>query len=1038
MPAPAGVSQRFSSPVQYTPRHLAERILSYRSSLEGEHKSVTVLFCDIADSMSLADRLGPEAMFGLLNRFFEVALAEVHHYEGTINQFLGDGFMAIFGAPLALERHERQAVFAAIGIRRAVRDRQPEIVGSTGAELNIRMGLNTGLVVVGRIGDNLRMDYTAVGDTTNVAARLQAVAQPHEILIAEATYARVPGLVDAERLDPVQVKGKAEPVSARRLRELRVSSPAVEASAGRPLSEFVGRDREARELGEALTHAEAGHGQAVAIVSEPGMGKTRLLWEFRQRLVDRRVTYLEGHCLPYGVTVPYLPILDLLRANCGVNETDTPEMVVEKVRAAVQDVGMDLPASLPYLLHILGLKDDGGPLAALSPEAVQARTFETLRQLCFKGSRRRPIVFVIEDLHWIDRTSEDFLSLMVESLAGVSVLLLATYRPGYSPAWITKSYTTQIALRPLSPSHGLAVVRSVLSAHGASDVAAPEIVARAEGNPLFLEELAHAMADSGRASASVPATLHGVLTARIDRLPEATKRVLQVASVIGREFSTRLLGAVLDEPESLATHLVRLTRLEFLYESRWEPDPAYAFKHALTREAAYASLLESGRRFLHARVGQKLEALYAERLDEATELLAHHFGLSDDGEHAVDYAIRAAGRAQKRWANTEALGYSEAALRRLDAMPDTEANRHRRIDVILGQAEVRFALGKHADQIAALESIGPLVERDPDPARRAAWHYWMGFLHAVTGGKPEVAIAYCRQASSIAAASHLEELQAFTDSCLAQVYLIAGELRMAVEVGERALAVFDKQGNRWWACRTLSHLSPAANARGEWERGLRYCRQAVDHGLAMNDLRLKVSGLIRTASTHIQRGDWETGLRYCEEARALKPIQYDAAALQAIRGYGLVKADRVAEGIAEIEQALTWYEQSHLRYTRSLFSLWLAEGYLRSGAPQRVQAIAEEVLYRSRELGYRHLEGVMLRIQGESLAPGDGAAALRCLGEARQILTAVGADNEYAKSVVAEAQLRLAGGNAETAGILLREATEIFERLGTTDGLRQI
>jgi class 3 adenylate cyclase/tetratricopeptide (TPR) repeat protein len=989
--------------VNYTPSHLAERILSYRSSLEGEHKSVTVVFCDIADSTTLSERIGPEAMYGLLNRFFETALAEVHRYEGTINQFLGDGFMAIFGAPLAVERHASQAVLAALGVRQALRERQGEIAGPGGGEIGVRIGLNTGLVVVGKIGDNLRMDYTAVGDITNVAARLQGLAQPGEILVAPATFDRVEALVQAEPLAPVLLKGKASPVAVHRILGLRTTRPAVEGTVGRPLSAFVGRDREMAELREALTHAEAGQGQAVGIVSEPGMGKTRLLREFRLDLKNRRVTYLEGQCLPYGGSIPYLPILDILRANCAVVETDSPEMVVEKIRAAVHEVDMEPALAVPYLLHVLGLKEDTGPLATLSPEAIQSRTFETLRQLCLKGSQRRPIVVVIEDLHWIDRTSEDFLAMMVESLAGMAVLFVATYRPGYSPAWINKSYATQIALRPLSEQHGLAVVASVLSARGAPDTPASEIVARAEGNPLFLEELAHAVVERGGVSVSVPDTLHGVLTARIDRLPEETKRLLQVAAVLGREFSARLLGAVWEDADSLATHLARLTRLEFLYERTWEPDPIYAFKHALTREAAYASLLEGRRRMLHAIVGRCLEALHAERLDEATELLAHHFGLSDNGDLAVDYAIRASERAQKRWANTEALAHSDAALQRLDAMPDNEMNRLRRIDAVVKQAEVRFALGKHADQIAALERVRPLIDTCADPGRRAAWHYWMGFLHSLTGGKPDVAIAYCREASSIAHAAGLDEIQAFADSCLTQVYFFAGELARALDVGEHALVAFEDQGNRWWACRTLAHLSSIANAIGDWDRGLAYCRRALEYGRAMDDLRIKASALIREASTHVQGGAWETGLRLCDEAAALGPMQYDAAALRAIRGYGLIRAGRAPEGIAEIEQALAWYEQSHLRYTRNQFSLWLAEGYLRNGEPLRARSLAEEAARVSRELGYRCLLGMALRVQGQAQQGEDPTAAAEHLADAERLLERAGARNELGRTLLARA-----------------------------------
>ena len=537
-------SPRFASPLTYTPQHLAERILTSRSALEGEHKRLTVLFCDIANSTPLAERLGEESMYDLLNRFFEHALEEVHRYEGTINQFLGDGFMALFGAPLALEHHERHAVLAGLGLRRRLAEHLQAASRSAGMAFEVRLGVNTGLVVVGKIGDNLRMDYTAVGDTTNVAARLQAAAAPGEMLISAATFERVRAVVDTQPLGRMEVKGRSAALEVYRVVGARAAMSIMETGGARPLSRFVGRDREIADLTEALEHAKSGRGQAIGIVSEPGMGKTRLLREFREHVAGRDVSFLEGHCLSYGSAIPYLPILDILRATCRMAESDTPDTAVAKVRAAVAGAGMDAEASASYLLHLLGLKEETGPLASLTAETIQSRTFETLRQLCLRGSRRRPLVFIIEDLHWVDRTSEDFIALMAESLAGVAILFIATYRPGYSPAWINKSYATQIALRSLSENGGLAIVRDLLRGKEASEPLAREIVARGEGNPLFLEELARAVGERGGAAATVPETLQDVLAARIDRLPEDTKRLLQLASVIGREFSQPLLARV--------------------------------------------------------------------------------------------------------------------------------------------------------------------------------------------------------------------------------------------------------------------------------------------------------------------------------------------------------------------------------------------------------------------------------------------------------------------------------------------------------------
>ena len=994
----ATASARFASPLSYTPPHLAERILTSRSALEGEHKRVTVLFCDIANSTPLAERLGEERMYELLNRFFEHALEEVHHFEGTVNQFLGDGFMALFGAPLALEHHEQHAILAGLGIRRRLVEHFKDASRPADMAFEVRMGLNTGLVVVGKIGDNLRMDYTAVGDTTHVAARLQAMAAPGEVLVAQSTFEPARAIVDARSLGLVAIKGKSLPLEVHRVAGLRSAAAAMEAHNKRLLSRFVGRDREMADLMDSLEHAQSGRGQAIGIVSEPGMGKTRLLWEFRQALAGRGVDYVEGQCLSYGATMPYLPIIDILRTTCRIVESDTPDALGQKVRSILLQAGMDADAALPCLLHLLGLGDPAAALAALTPEAIQARTFETLRQLCLRGSRRRPLALVIEDLHWVDRSSEDFIGVLAESLAGASILLVATYRPGYSPAWITKSYATQIALRPLSQSGGLAIVQAVLARQGTVEDMAREIVIRAEGNPLFLEELARAVSERVGAVSAVPDTLQGVLAARIDRLPDATKRLLQTASVIGREFSAGLLSLVWQENTSLDADLLRLTRLEFVYEQASDNEAVYVFKHALTREAAYASLLASRRRTLHGVVGRALEGIHADRVDEAVEVLAHHFGLSEDDDKAVEYATRASERALLRWANSEAISFSDAALLRLQVMPATEANRLRKIDIVIKQAEVRFALGQHTTQLEALSLVGQLLKPEDDASLLAAWHYWMGFLSSITGGKTELLLTHCKQASTIAKRAELEDLGASAECCLAQVYLSMGELNKAIATGEGALEVFERRGNRWWACRALAQLSPAANALGEWQRSMAYCNRALEHGVAMDDLRLKVSAFIRLASTQIQRGDWRSGLAYCDQAQALAPVQYDAAALRAIRGYGMVKAGDLDGGAGEIAEALAWYDKSHQRYTHTQFSTWLGEALVRAGLMEKAQSMLENVLATTRELGYRYLEGVTLRLLAACLKESDGAAATEHLRQAMDVIQSVNSRSELAKT----------------------------------------
>ena len=351
----------------------------------------------------------------------------------------------------------------------------------------------------------------------------------------------------------------------------------------------------------------------------------------------------------------------------------------------------------------------------------------------------------------------------------------------------------------------------------------------------------------------------------------------------------------------------------------------YSFKHALTQDVAYASLLERRRRVYHGAVGAGLEDIHAGRIDEVVELLAHHFGRSAEGDKAVDYAILAGEKAQRSWANKEALEQFEAALKRVAAMPGTQPNRLRRIDAVVKQAEIKFALGRHAEHVHALEEIKDLVETAADPPRRASWYYWTGFLHSLTGSRAEVSAEYCLEAAAIAEAAGLDEIRSHAECALAHVLMAAGDSAGAIAAGERALAAFEARENHWWACRALWALIPAVTALGHWDRALGYCRRGQEHAQALNDLRLKIVAWYRIGWVHIRRGDVTAGLRCCEEALALGPTAFDAAFTRAAHGYGVIKAGDIAAGLAEAGEAVAWFEQAGLRYTRAFFAMLVGE-----------------------------------------------------------------------------------------------------------------
>jgi transcriptional regulator with AAA-type ATPase domain/tetratricopeptide (TPR) repeat protein len=953
------------------------------------------------------------------SRLLEVLIDKAHSFGGRIEELSPTSIGAVFGIE-ALEEASRRAAHAALAMRRlAERGRHGE-----GADVTATAGIHAAVVMVGQAGDLQQVDTDARRAAWAALDTLVSAGPPGGVMVTAAAAA----LLQRRFV----LTSPAVPGTDGALQLVGPERAAIRSS-GR-LTAFVGR-REDLALLESRFHAAAqGHGQVIAISGEAGIGKSRLLHEFRRRIRSHRVTHLDAHCISYGTNIPYLPLLQLIRRAFRLDEADPPSVIAGKIRDALDRFEVTGADAVPSLLEMLGVRtseDAPGP----GPEVIQARIRDTLRDLAARASRRRPLVVVVEDLHWIDAASEALGLSLFQGIDTLPILVLLTYRAGYRQPWMDRSYVTQIALPPLSREDSAGILREVLD----PDVPAALtelIVDRAEGNPFFLEELAHVIAEQGeiREPPVIPGTIQEVLLARINRLSGAARRVLETLAVIGRSAGHRLLRETWAGPESIDDLVRDLVRQEFLYE-RTSPtgEAEYAFRHALTQESAYQSLAESTRRRLHGAAGEALERLYAGRVEEVVELLAHHFGRSPEDERAIDYGILAAEKAARRWANIEARTAFTTVLGRLDRMPRSRENLLRRLDAVLKQSEVRFALGEQRAQLQGLAAVGDVVDQVGDPARRAAWLYWSGFLHCLVGGQLEVAIARCEEAATLVEGAGLEDLRPFADCCLAQAYSLAGDLREAIAAGERALPLFEASGNVWWACRAMWTLSQTANALGDWSRSLAYCARALEHGEAADDLRLKVVALSRIAGTQVQRGDAEASLAACDAALRLGPTPFDAAMINAVRGYALVKSGDVPGGLRTLREAVEWFGGTHLLYTRSLYSVWLADSLVRSGDREPGRTLAATVLATSEAVGYRHLEGVAHRVLGESLMPDDRDAAMGHLQQARRILEDTGARNELAKALVAEAAGRAEGGEADEARRLLDEGGRIFAALGTLD-----
>lgn len=1010
------------APQIYTPPHLAAQILQSRSALEGERKQVTVLFCDLVGSTSLAERLGPEIMHGLLNRFFELALSEVHRYEGTINQFLGDGFMALFGAPIAHEDHARRAALAALGLQKAIAEHRAELGEREGLSFKVRMGINTGWVVVGGIGDQLRMDYTAIGDTTNLAARLQQHAEPGAILVSEDTSRFLQGSARLEPLGALQVKGKEAPVQAFRLLSLGLLQSEQAVLGGMARSPFVGRQREMAILEDLWERAAGGRGQVVGIAAEAGAGKSRLVYELRRWLWDRPVLFLAGRCLSYGSGVPYLPILYMLRNEWGIAEADDPVTVAAKVSASLDRAGIDVAESLPYLLQLLGIREGTETLSELSPQALQARTFRILRQLILGAGRGNLVALEIEDLHWADKTSEDFLSFLVEGLVASRMLLLLTYRSGYRPPWLEKSYATQISLSRLNDQESREVVRAVLQQAETPDSLVGAVLDKAEGNPLFLEELARSVLE--HPDVTVPDTIQGVLMARIDRLPEDHKRLLQTASVLGRELPLPLLAKVWGQDDGLTALLSDLKRWELFYEEPTAEEPRYLFKHALTQEAVYQTLLKSRRRTLHAAAGRAFEELHAGRLEDVYDSLAYHYSEAGDAPRAVRYLVLLAGQAAGRYAHSEAAQALREALAHCENLPGDERDR-RRLEILLQLAESLLPLARFPETLELFLGHRDLVERLDDAALAGPFYFWLAHTYSYLGDQ-EQAASNARLSIAAARRQGDAETEGKAWYVLCRDAFWSGRFSEGIEHGREALALLERGDVPWWQGQAYWVAGFHHYVLGQFEEAFDKMKWAEAIWRALQDPRLDPSW--STGYFHASLGDWELGIAECRGGleRAQDPL--NTAAALGFLGYAYLEKGDLAQAIEALEESTQRLRQAGMQQLLGWFSAFLAEALLRSGRSDEAWDFAHEALAVTEGVRFRYGSGIAQRALGH-LAQADGKPeeAAIWLQEALESFRSIQALFEAGRTRLDLA--RLAGAGSAAAAVELGEARRTFTAL---------
>jgi class 3 adenylate cyclase/tetratricopeptide (TPR) repeat protein len=983
--APSG---RSPSPAAYTPKHLAEKILTSKSALEGERKQVTILFADLKGSMELLADRDPEEARKLLDPVLERMMEAVHRYEGTVNQVMGDGIMALFGAPVAHEDHAVRACYAAMDLQRAMRRLTEDLRRAHGVTVEVRVGLNSGEVVVRAIGSDLRMDYSAVGQTTHLAARMEQLASPGTTLLTDDTLRLAEGYVEVKPLGAMPVKGLPAPVEAYQLIGAGPRRSRLSAAAARGLTRFVGRDVELEQLRKALGRAAEGHGQVVAIVGEPGVGKSRLVWEVTHSHRTHGWLILEAASVSYGKATPYLAVVSLLRGYFQVGDRDEPRTIREKVTGKLLTLDRALEPALPAFLALLDVPVEDRRWEALDPPARQRRTLDALRRLLLRESQIQPLLVVFEDLHWVDAETQAVLDRLVESLPTARVLLLVNYRPEYRHGWSGKTYYRQLQLDPLAPESATAFLETLLGGDPGLGRLKQLLFARTEGNPLFLEESVRSLVDDGGLvgqrgayrlvkppeTVHVPATVQAILGARIDRLSPEDKALLQTAAVVGTDVPLAVLAGVAGAPaEALADGLGRLQAAEFLYETSLFPDTEYTFKHALTHEVAYGSLLQGRRRALHARVVAAIEGLYAERLTEHAERLAHHAIRGEVWEKAVPYLHQAAGKAVLRSAYREGAASLEQALDALRHLPESREGRELAIDLHLEASWAQVtagALAKSAEHTRAVETLTTSLGDE----RRLGWALMWDVLYAWVAADADRAFELCHRALAIAIRHDDVSLQIRANHRLGMIGQMSGRYRAATGCLRQAAEALhdDPQRDLWstvlpgsaavlerlaWCLAELGEFGEATTSSGE---AVRIARE-IDHSPSL------VFGERSVGIVSLRQGDVPQAIPPLERAVELcratpVPVPFDVTAGHL--GYAYALSGRFGEGVALIEEAVadpgTTGSANH-----PLLLAYLGEAHLLAGRPDEALAVARRALDLAHRQKERGNEAWVLRLLGE-------------------------------------------------------------------------
>jgi class 3 adenylate cyclase/tetratricopeptide (TPR) repeat protein len=1062
---PAG---RFASPKSYTPTYLAEKILTSKSALEGERKQVTVLFADLKGSMELLADRDPEEARKILDPVLERMMEAVHRYEGMVNQVMGDGIMALFGAPLAHEDHAVRACYAALRMQESVKRYTEDVRRVEGIPIQIRVGLNSGEVVVRSIGSDLHMDYSAIGQTTHLAARMEQMATPGSILVTPATLRLAEGYVRVKPLGFVPVKGLAEPVEVHEVTGAAPIRTRLEVAAVRGLTRFVGRAVEIAQLRLALEHAREGRGQVAAIVGEPGVGKSRLVWELTRRHPPGGWLVLEAGASSYGRATSYLSVSMLLRSYFKLGEHETHEDIGARISARLSALGENSWPALPALAALLGVPVENAQWDGLDPRERRQYTLDVARRLIIRESQIQPLLLILEDLHWIDAETQAWLDSLVDAIPAARLLLLVTYRPEYQHAWGSRTNYTQLRVDPLPRQGAEDLLHALLGGDPELASLRELLIERTEGNPFFLEESVRTLVETrvlvGQRGAyrlaqtldavQVPATVQAILASRIDRLPQAEKQLLQAAAVIGKDVPLNLLHAIADEAdEDLRRQLAHLQSAEFLYETRLFPEAEYTFKHALTQEVAYGSLLTDHRRAVHARIAEEIERLHPDPLGEHVDRLAHHAFRGEKWEKAVAYLCQAGTTAAARSANREAGVYYEQALAAVAHLPETRETLERSVDLHVARRHALYALGDLELQLRSAGEAESLARRLGDERRIALTSALISASLNLAGRPASQAIAFAERALASGVIDDDVRLYAEVNLQAGSARFYAGDHHGSEGAFRNVLRALEGDLSRERLIGTAHFPAVYARcllvwslaARGEFDHAAAYGEEAIglaetlehSHGVITSCWAL---GYLYAVKGELSRAIrwWERGLELARNVRRAVPAVLITGSLC----YLYALSGRTEECLGQLDDAIRGHESLRAGgVVHSLIAVHLAEACMFTGRREEARTLVGRALTLTRERGQHAFEACALRLLAE-LGASDGPLGIDNAEERWREALTIGARLGM-RPLVAHCHLGLGKlyrrtGKREQAQEHLTTATTMYREMDMRFWLEQI